>query len=256
MAGSGDANPQSGFTLVELLVSLTLLAVILGLCSGALRVASKNWDAHTEQMGTYDMLARAADILHRDAAGLHRVVLPAKDQSPRYLFKGDAGHLQFVALEPPFPTEAGPYYINYSIAPGVGGFDLVRARAPYAPGMIVFPGASAANQVSLLQGPYDYRFSYAAKQNGRLTWYARWPFDRRLPALIRLDVFDAQSGAVAAPATVVSVRADAEVSCLSPKPGPCSKDGELKGSAASQEEAKDKPKSESPAGGSNEHAAR
>lgn len=240
MIRPNGSQSQDGLTLIELLVSLTILSVILGLLSGALRVISKNWDAHAQQIDALDMMSRAADILHRDASGLQRVVSASDAQNPRYLFTGDPGHLSFIALEPPYPTQAGPYFIDYSIVAGSDGADLVRARAPYEPGMPTLPSASPANRVSLLQGAYQYRFSYAANEKGKLSWYDRWPFDRRLPALIRLDIIDARSGGMAVSPVIVAVRADAEVSCISDQPGPCSAggEGELKASSSRQDAAK------------------
>jgi len=237
---------QAGFTLIELLVSLTLLGVILALLTNALQVVSKNWDAHARAIDDLDMLSRAADILQRDIAGLQRVTSALDERNPRFLFAGDASHLSFIALEPPFPTEAGPYFIDYSVAPSGSGLELVRARAPYEAGMPGFSGASPANRVSLLQGPYAYRFTYAESTNGRLNWYPRWPFDQRLPALIRLDVLDAQSGEPAGPGMVAAVRAGAELGCISIEAGPCSTGGDLKPGSSRQEKAKAKENEQSP----------
>lgn len=231
---------QDGFTLIELLVSLTILGVILGLLSGALRVISKNWDAHAEQIDTLDMVSRTADILQRDASALHRVVSALDPKTPRFLFRGDPGHLSFVAIEPPYPTQPGPYFIDYSIVPARNGTNLVRARAPYEPGMLGFAGATEANRVSVMEGNFAYRFSYGGSDNGKVAWFATWPFDKRIPTLIRLDIVDGRSGELAAPPVFATVRADAELSCLAAEPGPCSTDanGELKASSSRQDKAK------------------
>jgi general secretion pathway protein J len=176
------------------------------------------------------MISRAADILARDASSLHRVVSALDEKNLRYLFNGQPGQLSFVGLEPPYPTEAGPYFIKYSVTPGAQGTDLVRARATYEPGMVAFPQATPANRVSLLEGAFLYRFTYGGKDRGKLTWYDTWPFEKRLPNLIRLDIVNAQSGVTASPPIVVAIRADAEISCLATGPAPCSAqgNGELK----------------------------
>jgi general secretion pathway protein J len=242
MTRPDHSQSEAGFTLIELLVSLTIMGVMLGLLAGALRVVAKNWDAHAEQIDTLDMISRAADILTRDASSLHRVVSALDEQNVRYVFNGQPGQLSFVGLEPPYPTEAGPYFISYSVVPGAHGADLVRARAQYQPDMIAFPGATPANRVSLLEGAFLYRFTYGAKDKGKLTWYDTWPFEKRLPNLIRLGIVDARSGAAASPPVVVPVRADAEMSCLASEPAPCSAEGngELKASSSRQRKKKEK----------------
>ena len=60
------------------------------------------------------MLSRAFDILRRDLAGLQRVAT-ADSGAMRYLFTGSDRKLSLVTLEPPYPTTAGPYFVEYSV---------------------------------------------------------------------------------------------------------------------------------------------
>ncbi len=221
---------EDGFTIIELLVSLTILGVTLGLLAGGLSVLSHSWEAHAERIETLDMVSRAADILRRDVSGLQRVVA-VRRESPRYLFKGTQDNLSFVTLEPPYPSAAGPYYVSYSVIPNGPNVDLIRARARYQRGLMAFPGATPANRVPLLQGPYRYVFDYADKSSGTGVWRNSWPYSTRLPDLIRLQIVNAKGKTPVAPPLVVAVRADAELSCLAEKAKVCSakSGGELKG---------------------------
>jgi general secretion pathway protein J len=212
---------EGGFTLIELLVSLTILSVILGLLSGGLRVISKNWDVNAARIERLDMVARAADILRRDAAGMQRLVAMRDGGGPRYVFSGSQNQLEFVTLEPPYPSAAGPYFVSYSVAPNGPEADLIRARAPYRQGLETFPGATPANRVPLVEGPYRYRFAYAEKSAGASAWRTSWSNPTRLPDLIRLQILDARNVPVAA-SLVVALRADAELGCLAEKAEVCS----------------------------------
>lgn len=214
------AGRQRGFTLIELLVSLTVMAVILALLSGALRLLGRNWDANIARIETLDMVSRALDLLARDTANLRRIV--RSSGAPAYVFTGTPEHLSFVALEPPYPTEAVLYFIDYSIAAEGGRSDLIRSRALYKQGMGRFPGATPANRVPLLQGPYRYRFAYGRMVKGEQRWFGEWPFENRLPDLIRLEISDRKGAAVLASPMILRVRSDAEPECLTPQPGMCS----------------------------------
>jgi hypothetical protein len=88
--------------------------------------------------------------------------------------------------------------------------------------MTVFPGATPANQVRLIEGHYRYQFSYAQKNARERRWLNTWPFPNRIPDLIRLEVIDASSGAPAFAPMVVSVSTDAELSCLDEQTKLCS----------------------------------
>ncbi len=232
----GGRTRESGFTLIELLVSLTILCVILGLLAAGFRVISKNWGANTERIDTLDMVSRAADILHRDASGLQRVVATV-GKSPRFLFTGTPAHLAFVTLEPPYPSAGGPYFVSYSVVANGQNAQLIRARAPYHRNMQAFPGATPANRVPLLQGPYRYQFAYAQKSAQGGTWQGSWPYQNRMPDLIRLQIIDTTRGGPISLPVIVAIPADAELSCLAREAELCSAKtgGTLGGSVKSLE---------------------
>jgi general secretion pathway protein J len=218
---SGAGTRESGFTLIELLVSLTILSVIVGLLGAGLRVISRNWDANAERIETLDMVSRAADILHRDTSGLQRIVTIA-GKRPRFLFTGTSNHLAFITLEPPYPSAAGPYFVDYSVVANGQNAQLIRARAPYRPRMQAFPGATPANRVPLLQGPYKYEFAYAQKSAQGGTWLSSWPHQNRIPNLIRLQIIDSRQGRPILQPIIVAIPADAELNCLAAKAKLCS----------------------------------
>ena len=228
-----SVDRESGFTLIELLVSLTLLSGILALLAGAVRVVSKNWEANAQRIERLDMVTRAADILRRDAAGLQRLVV-MNGKTPHYLFSGTEANLEFVTLEPPYPSVEGPYFVRYSLAQNGAEVELIRARARYRHGLESFPGATPSNRVRLVQGRYRYRFAYAGRSGGEEKWQRAWPDATRLPDLIRLQIFDVVRDEPLAPPLVVAVRADAEISCLTPGATVCSAKsrGQLKANAA------------------------
>lgn len=224
MASPASQNPQQGredgFTLIELLVSLTILTAILAILSSSLTVLSQNWNANAQRIEQLEMVSRAFDIFERDVSGLQRLV-NSTGQTPRFIFTGSEQRLSFVTLEPAYPTQPGPYFVNYSVQAKGSYAELIRARAPYEAKMLTFPGATPANSVPLLQGQFKYRFSYAQKGPAPGAWAATWPKTDRMPDLFKLQMIDAQTGAPAAPAFVVALRTDAELSCLESSSSTC-----------------------------------
>jgi general secretion pathway protein J len=96
--------------------------------------------------------------------------------------------------------------------------------------MQVFPGATPANRVKLLQGPFQYQFAYARKTARGLVWSKTWLDPVRLPDFFRLEVVNARNSVPIAPSFVVAVPASAEIGCVSESPKLCSatSQGELK----------------------------
>jgi general secretion pathway protein J len=215
-----SSNRESGFTLIELLVSLTILTVILGLLSAALRTLSQNWTANAARIERLEMVSRAFDIFSRDVSGMQRLVHIDKNKR-QFVFSGASDRLAFVTIEPPYPTSPGPYFIDYSVQKNGPSFNLIRARAPYQTKMHIFPGATPANSVDLIQGRFKYQFSYAQKTKTGEKWLMSWRSVDALPDMIRLQIVDAQNGIQIAPPFVASVETDAEISCLSESSDAC-----------------------------------
>src|SRR6185503_14275860 len=67
---------------------------------------------------------------------------------------------------------------------------LVRSSARLLPGTRGFGGAGFGNRVVVVSGPWKYRFSYADLEAGAERWKGAWTEGARLPAAIRLEVFD------------------------------------------------------------------
>ncbi|SFV37360.1 general secretion pathway protein J [Hyphomicrobium facile] len=217
------ASPRrdSGFTLIELLVSLTILTGVLAILSSTLRTLSQHWNANANRLERIEMVARAFDIFQRDVSGLQRLIV-TNDNKQRFLFTGTPNRLSFVTIEPPYPTVPGPYFIDYSIAPNGPSVDLVRARAPYVTNMQAFPGATPANRVSLMQGPFKYQFSYALKEKPDAAWTPTWRQQNKLPGVIRLEIIDLANGGYASQPFVAALRTDAEISCIGEGSSECS----------------------------------
>lgn len=219
-ASAGPRHDEAGFTLIELIVCLTILAGILALLGGGLRSLSHGADRNNERIQMLDMISRAFDILKRDVNGLQRIAIN-DGTSGRYLFSGTSEHLRFVTIEPPYPTAEGPYLVDYSVS-GKAPSVLIRGRAPLQPGQFTYSGATPANRVNLLEGRVSYRFRYGARSDKGMEWYDTWPFATRLPHVISLDIIDTRTSLPASPAFLVQLRANAEIGCLDETPTMCS----------------------------------
>jgi general secretion pathway protein J len=203
-----------GFTLVELLVGMSVVAITLALAGAGLRVVSRDWDRNARRIDNQDMLARTFDLLQRDAAAAQRVVATLSDKS-WFVFSGQPGSVSFVVLEPPYPTPSGAYFVNYAFGERNGAAELIRARAPFSQNMMRFPGATPANRVVLMSGNFQYSFSYGQlTAGGRTVWHGAWTYEDRLPDLIQLLIADGDTGEAVAPPIIVRLRADAELECV------------------------------------------
>ena len=64
----------------------------------------------------------------------------------------------------------------------------MRGRAPFDAGAKDIDGLRGEDEVTVLEGPYTFRFSYYERKEGRERWVPRWTERDRLPELIRLEI--------------------------------------------------------------------
>jgi general secretion pathway protein J len=130
------------------------------------------------------------------------------------LFHGDAARLTFVAVEPPFPSEPGPYFIAYAVRQGRDGATLTRERAPFQPSAVDLLRLRAEDSAAVIEGPYRMRFLYLERSGGRERWLTQWSDPLELPRLIALEVTGLADGGAALPLLTFRPRIDAERSCV------------------------------------------
>ena len=211
---------QSGVTLVEIVVALAVVALTLGIAAGGLRLLGRSGERGAEVIARHDVLSRGLDVLRRDIERLERVVWK-RGEAPELVFLGDAGRLTFVAVEPAFPTEAGPYFLVYSIQQRRDGAVLMRGRAPYQTSVPDLRRLAGADAVAVIEGPYRLRFQYLERTAGRQRWVPQWSDPLRLPELIGLEVAGLAEGGAVLPPLVFRPRADLERTCLKEEGSGC-----------------------------------
>lgn len=203
MARAHPRRAQAGFTLLEVLVALTLLALVLAAGTGAIGQIGEGFARGTQRVEQVQDLALARDVLRRQAARALPVVEGGVDRA-RYLFEGTADSVVFPILEAPAPGRGGPALARFAVEPSPLGRRLVYSQRP-------LEGGPERRSV-LAEGPYGFRLSYLGRAaDGAVGWRDAWDTDAALPLLIRLEM-TVEGRAV--PAAVARFRADAERGCV------------------------------------------
>ncbi len=226
---------QSGVTLIEIVVALAVVALTLGIAAGGLRLLGRSGERGAAVVARHEGLSRGIDVLRRDIERLERVVWKRGD-TPELVFHGDAARLAFVAIEPSFPTEAGPYFLIYAVQQRRDGAVLTRERAPYRTSVPDIRRLAGSDSVAVIEGPYRLRFLYLERREGRQRWLPQWSDPHRLPELVSLEVSGLTEGRAPMPPLVFRPRVDAERSCVKEDDGACTvgSGGVLKAAAGTE----------------------
>jgi len=189
-------NRNRGFTLLEVLVAVVIMAVIMTTAFGALRLGSRSWEAGITHASGNETFRTVADLLRRQVAQ----VIPmtwVDDTQQRIAFEGTAEQLRFIAPAPQQYRQAGLF--EYGIAAQRQGLatSLVLSYAPYNPESREFQVTANQQQVQLVEGLQHVSFDYfgsstrhgsSAENRGEAPrWYPRWDISsQEYPNLIRV----------------------------------------------------------------------
>lgn len=197
MKASIDPSPErqlekrirsdAGFTLLELLIALTLSGLILAGLAAGLRIISSSWDRGAALAERHESIGMTQDFLRREFSRLQWIYWGTGDE--RHLaFEGERRRLRYIVAEPPYPDQPGLYAIELELVrvPG-GGERLVRRRARYHPEESGFDGLQFTDDVVLLEDDLGLQFAFA-REGTSTTWRGQWSEDDSLPKLVSLAV--------------------------------------------------------------------
>lgn len=212
-AGTGS---QRGFTLLETIIAMVVLALIMVLLTGGLRFVTAGWDRGARAADASETIALVQSTLRREAAAARRLTWQAQPGAkPAVTFRGDPDRIGLVVADPGFPGDPGLAIAFFYIDVVPGQSTLRYSRAGFDPRLAGFADAKPTDDLVLARGPVAYRFDYFGIVPGeqRPRWVTPWPDREAPPRLIRLSSHDAEGLAVW-PDIVVPLPVDLEAACV------------------------------------------
>lgn len=206
---------ESGFTLVELLVAVTLLTLLMTLLFGGLRLAGRAW-ARVDYQSNADADFWAARTLLQRAIGSAYPAFAGADLSdPAIAFDGGSDELSLVAPLPAAIASGVEARQRFFVeAEGHSHVLLMgwRLDLPSADGAAQLP----ENRVKLLDHVRAVRFDYygAPDQGGRPQWLESWSGYPRLPELVRVHFERDRSAGPAWPDLLVAPKTTMNTACI------------------------------------------
>jgi general secretion pathway protein J len=206
-------NPEAGFTVVELLVALTLLSFLSVALFGTLRFGLTAWTrggAHAEHS---EQIAMVQDLLRRLIADAYPLFLSADPRNLRIAFDGTSGALAFLAPTPLAIGGGGRSSFVLSTQHDGARASLVLATKPE----LADPASAATStKKTLLADAQAIAFSYLGRRRSdpAAQWHDAWTGETEMPALVRLQVRFAADDPRVWPELVVAPRIGADVGCI------------------------------------------
>lgn len=187
----GVKRGEAGFSLIEMLVAITILALVLAMLPGTFSLAHRTWDA----TAVLDQRARqdgGRSFLQARLAEAMPVFEPVGAGAVQLVFTGSAETLTFVAPSANGPQGAGLYrFLLESQPQGSAGHALTVTVAPFVLKRGRDTDAMPAEQHVLYQGNTSASFRYFGRKDLRTatpSWQTAWTRRDALPDAVELAI--------------------------------------------------------------------
>lgn len=198
--------------MMEVLVAMTLLALLMTALSGSIGFVGRSWDRGWETGETSAAFSRIESTVRRMVERAFPVTVRA-EKSRRFLFEGKETSLRLVAHDAPGGS-AGALYVQEIALTGTGSQrQLLYRQYLFRSGATRPDGISEAQ---MLSGDFSVAFSYfgSARPSSPPAWLESWTSDRTLPALVQMKIH--AGGATPWPPIMVRPLITAEFDCIRP----------------------------------------
>lgn len=216
MTGKGPRSRRfcAGFTLLEVIISMALIAAVCGFLAAITGQWLPNWNRGLARVQSSAQLALGLERVVADLTAAE--YMPLAQQTSQVIFAGGRRSVVFVraALGP--RAHAGLEFVRIAETLSDRGPAMVRTRAAFLPvvsDINDLESVSFNDGVVLIRAPYRLSFSYAG---GDRVWRETWQASTQLPRAIKLTVADA-TGKILTASTATLIHASVPPECITMK---------------------------------------
>ena len=184
-----------GFTLVEIMIALTLLSMILLLSFGSLHTISRSWQSGLEKIEKNDEIRLISHFIRRQITQTVPL-LWINQEGDHLVFHGEQNELTFTSTLPSHRGGGGLYFMTLKLNETGKSKQLELNYHRANPGISPFdpPPIDEQTHVLLLENIEAINFAYYGHDNpdDDLDWHDSWQNEDELPKLVRLNIHQSE----------------------------------------------------------------
>jgi general secretion pathway protein J len=184
---------QRGFTLVEVIIALSIVATLLVVMFGGLRVGLAAWQRGDERTEVLERARSLTQIVTRTLGAAYPYMTSAQGgEAAHLLFEGTPDRVAFVTAAPPFPTAAPIAFTAVTLSQDAGPVPGLAVRQKPLPNEKPF---DSGLQPALVEGTVsDVQFRYQRESDR--AWTDRWDAaqEKALPLAVEVTLTIVHAG--------------------------------------------------------------
>ena len=199
-------SPRLGFTLLEMLLAITLLSLIVSAILGGLHLGKRAWEAGK----TYETVSEIEESARAISGQISRAIsirIPKANNEQIVAFRGLPDSCRFLALSEGEAQWGGLILTEIGLSEEANDEVALWSRV-FRPAEDFEQPRESLRRVSLLRDAVSFRLSYFGQiENGRPpVWTDRWIGRMTLPQLVSVRVAGKSSGRTVDVSFVVALR--------------------------------------------------
>jgi general secretion pathway protein J len=196
-----------GFTLLELLIAMSLLGLIFAALTGGLRFGTQAWQSSAERLANSDDLRLVYRTLRRQISTSLNAPGDLISAQQKGSFEGLRDSLSFVGPAPAQAMAPGLFYLKLILVPDEIGQALALRWERLENAAIK---VDEDNIEPLLRGLRSIQFSYfgASGDDDTARWVNEWRDSERLPNLVRITVEFVNANRTPWPEIIIPITAE------------------------------------------------
>lgn len=204
-------RPAAGLTLVELLVAMTLFAILSMALFGSLRFGAAAWQGGTSHSEAMNETMIVQSVLRRLLVHAKPPLPGRRDPNAQAIFEAGPERLVFVAPLSQHVGLGGLYRFELSKVPDGQSVGLLLTWQLYRPNdeqpfVAADAESEGSNERLLIAAAADIAFRYygSVEADRDPDWLDEWPLDGLPPQLVAVDIGFAEDDARSWPELVVA----------------------------------------------------
>ena len=172
--------------MMEVLVAMTLLALLMTALSGSIGFVGRSWDRGWEASEKSASFSRIESTVRRMVVRSFPVTVRA-EKKQRFLFEGTETRLRLVAHDAPGGSAGALYVQEIAVTGTASRRQLLYRQYLFRSGSV---RPDSITEAELLSGDFSVAFSYfgSVRPTTPPVWLESWTPDRALPALVQLRI--------------------------------------------------------------------